>query len=226
MNNQNVTEGQKPYLMPSTDPAAWQAQLEEYLESLHEWKLLAKSGILVKAKRDVGLQELAMQGKIPDTLSGFVDASMAGKMPQMSSKNVQMLEEMYSLVMLASIVLPPLKMGDSADGMLGLNQIPLDDKQAFFEWANGEASALQTFRPETGELDPPALTRQDVQQTAKRDSQAEEPVGSVPAGHGGDDSGAAMGSGGTQESEASGQNGTVVSVVEPAALANPMSHLA
>ncbi len=136
--------------IPVGDMAAMREALAAYRQSLIHKMTLPESGLVFSLKK-VGLSDLVTQGEIPDTLSGLVDQTLSGKEIKVGGKDLKLLGSMYEVVMMACVVWPPIAPGNGDEEHLGLNDISFADKQAIFDWANGEANALKSFRPEQEE---------------------------------------------------------------------------
>jgi hypothetical protein len=121
--------------------------------------------------RKIGLEDLVFTGQIPDSLSGVMDGMLTGSgSPKLRLKDVGQMGELFGLVMLACVVDPPLaETGD--DEHLGLDEIPFAVKEAVFSWVNGEALALEPFRPQSGRYGESAPDGENVQPAAEPDSE-------------------------------------------------------
>ncbi|MCP4429085.1 MAG: hypothetical protein GY803_31755, partial [Chloroflexi bacterium] len=148
------------------DTAAVRDALAAYRQSVIHEMTLPASGLVFRLKR-VGLVDLVMRGDIPDTLSGIVDQSIKGKEIEIGGDDLKLLADMYGLVMTACVVWPPIAAGDGDDEHLGLDEISFEDKQAIFDWANGEASALKPFREEPGRTDVAVHDGESIRETAE-----------------------------------------------------------
>ncbi len=153
--------------MAITSNSDWRAELAAYRASLIHEMTLPVSGLTFKLKQ-VSLADLMVQGQIPDALSGLVDKVMSsgdGKM-ELAGDDLGQIGQMFDVVVLACVVSPPISREPDED-TLGLSEIPFNDKEAIFSWANGEASALSSFRSENGTADTTAPVGEYVPQTAE-----------------------------------------------------------
>lgn len=148
---------------------------EKYTSQLAAWRAsqrhqmtLPQSGLEVELKR-VSLEDLVINGGIPDTLSGLVtDLLDGGKEFKVTGSNLNVLVGVFNVVVMACVVSPPVA-ARADDTHLGIDEIPFADKQAIFDWANGDAKALRPFRSQQGEpgnTDAPAPVGEGVQHTA------------------------------------------------------------
>ena len=155
------------------DTAAMREALAAYRQSLIHEMVLPESGLVFRLKR-IGMEELMVRGEIPDSLSGIVDKMLSsGKsefdLSELTSGDLKLMSDMYGTVVLACVQWPLIADGDGDDVHLGLNDILYKDKEAIFNWANGEAHALKSFRgesKESGPSDPAALDGEGVRETA------------------------------------------------------------
>lgn len=144
-----------------------QAQLAAYRASLlHDYTL--PSGLQVQLKQ-VAIQDIAMRKDgIPDTLTPLVDQLLENNDEsgmKIKTKDLSGMGDLFNIVVRACVVSPPIAdVGD--DNHLGIDEIPFNDKEAIFNWANGEASNLVPFRDESKQSDSASLPGEDVQSTA------------------------------------------------------------
>jgi hypothetical protein len=131
--------------------------------------------------RKIGLEDLLFSGQIPDSLSGLVNGMLTGNQQTMvEAQNLGKLGQLFDHVMLACVVEPPLaEVGDELH--LGVDEIPFAVKEATFQWVNGEALALDPFRPQPGRNGASALPGEDLRPTAEPVAQPTEQLDSVPA---------------------------------------------
>lgn len=117
--------------------------------------------------RKIGLEDLVMSGRVPDTLSGLVDQIMGSESDDFTVGFEQLgsLGEMFNVVLTACVVSPPVA-ETSSDTHLGLDEIPFEVKNAIFEWANGDAAALDPFRAQPDGHGKPAPAVEDIREAA------------------------------------------------------------
>lgn len=135
------------------DLEQWKVDLAAYRQSLIKVKTLPTSGLKFHMKQ-VGLEDLILQGNIPDSLSGLVERVMDSGDKEIAASDVfqgsgdlDMVAEMYAVVIKACVVFPPVA-DEADDEHLAISEIPFKDREAIFNWANGDAEALKPFRPE------------------------------------------------------------------------------
>lgn len=160
----------------------FRAQLEKYRQANQVTIVItAEDGetTMPLTLRKVGLEDLVFSGQIPDSLSGLVDGMLTGKDTNLGLKDVGQMGELFGRVMLACVVDPPLaEMGD--DDHLGLDEIPFAVKEAVFSWVNGEALALEPFRPQSGRNGQSAPDGQDLRGPAEPVSEPIEQLDGIP----------------------------------------------
>jgi hypothetical protein len=149
----------------SNGAASWRDALAAYREAMvHDVGPLPASGLVIKAKQ-VSLQDLMLQGKIPDSLSGLVNSTLQGKKLEMTAEHLPLLAEMFGVVIKACAVEPPVAdVGD--EDHLGLNELKFEDQEFIFNWANAEAIALTPFRQQHREPGAAAPVGEDLPQNA------------------------------------------------------------
>ena len=148
------------------DIAAVREALAAFRSAQIHTMTLPDSGLVVKLKK-TNLMDLVAQGvEIPDSLSGLFEQSMNGEEIGVGIAEIGGMSEMFDMIVIASVVSPPVVRGHGDEDHLGTYELPLADKKAIFNYGNGEARALTTFREEQRELDLVALAGQDIQQAA------------------------------------------------------------
>lgn len=123
--------------------------LRDWRQSRRETRTLP-SGLEVTLKR-VSLLDLAMNGDIPNTLSGMVDDMIdQDKTVQVKSSDFGQYGEVINLVVKACVVEPAI--ADEADDLhLSLGEIPMEDRLEIFDWANQGVEQLAPFRAQQEE---------------------------------------------------------------------------
>jgi hypothetical protein len=136
-----VDNGFRPVTRPdggatNTALASWRAA--------RSTTLTLSSGLVVLVRR-VTIIDLAAQGRIPTPLLAQVEALVNGE--QLASGNLASLEAaapIIDLVARAALVSPPV--ADVADDdHISLDEIPILDRLAIYNWAQGEAAVLAPF---------------------------------------------------------------------------------
>lgn len=153
--------------------AAWRAA------QLHE--VVLPSGLTVQLKR-ASLEDLVIGGGIPDTLSSLVGELMEGNEFKMGANKLNEMIGIFNVVVRACMVNPPVADRPS-DTHIGIDEISFADKQAIFDWANGDAKALRPFRGERKEqtdAGSPAPDGEGVRTTAEFNSGDSEQLDGVP----------------------------------------------
>lgn len=141
--------------------------------NLREWRATRQTTWTLPAcglevtTRKVDLLTLAASGEIPETLNalaqraadqGFALKDMAEFMP------------LVDLTVRECLVTPAI--GDEADDShVLLKELPLADRMAIFNWANGVANSLAPFRAEPETDVEPARAGGDVSPAAEPDSE-------------------------------------------------------
>lgn len=130
--------------MKRLDLKAWREQRKDGEE------FVTPSGLGIRVKR-VSLLDLAEQGAIPDGLSGMVDRALDAHAHSLNLKDIPGYGEMVNRVVMACVVEPAIVDDADADAdHLGVNELPLKDRVAIYNWANA-AAALVPFRSGEGE---------------------------------------------------------------------------
>jgi hypothetical protein len=101
------------------------------------------SGLDVTLRR-VAIADLLANGKIPQTLDTLTKRATAdGFSVSEAAEFMPLIDE----VVRAAVIEPPI--GETADDEhITLGELPFEDRMAIFQWANGDATALQPFRAE------------------------------------------------------------------------------
>lgn len=120
--------------------------------NLQEWRakrqaqdtMTLPSGLDVTV-RTVSIQDLVVQGKVPDTLFGTIDdltgRAKAGELQDgLKTSELATMGQLILVICKAALVEP---------AELDASELPFDDQLAVFEWVNRGASQLMTF-PQTG----------------------------------------------------------------------------
>jgi hypothetical protein len=118
--------------------------------------------------RKIGLEDLVISGMVPDTLSGLVDQVMnsADDDFKVGFEELDLLGDMFGVVLMACVVSPPIAEVGS-ETHLGMDEIPFEVKNAIFEWANGDAAALDPFRAKPDGHGEPSPAGENVRKTAE-----------------------------------------------------------
>lgn len=127
--------------------AEWRA------ERVHELEL--PSGLVVKV-RDVSITDLALTGRVPNTLmSAFVDAAEAGDAEKIAGEAIQNNAKEFGIlldVMTEGCLVEPRISDKPSDDCVTLAEIPTDDKLFLFNYMNRDVQAVRSFRE--GEEEP------------------------------------------------------------------------
>jgi len=133
--------------------------------NLRDWRekrsateeLALPSGLTVKLRR-FDLIDLVAEGQIPETLDALVrKATSEG----FGINEARQFAPLVNAVARACLVEPAIG-EQSDDEHITLTEIPFSDRLEIFQWANGAANALQSFRPESASTVEPAPDRVDV----------------------------------------------------------------
>ena len=120
--------------------------------SASEWKrtheMTLPSGNTGEFKR-VALMDLIAQGGIPDTLSGLAaEISNKDKIAALTVEDLKKYVGVVNIVVKAAFVTP--KVADVAGpDTLAVSEVDYVDRLEIFKWANGAATTLRPFRPES-----------------------------------------------------------------------------
>jgi hypothetical protein len=127
-------------------PAVAGFDLQEWLAKRYVDDVLP-SGLKVKLRK-VSLMDLATEGGIPEPLVAMI----SGKAKKIELAGDQLAEVMqvFEATARACIVEPEVIDGYSADGKLGVKDLPYTDKEFIFNKANEGVMSLANFREEGG----------------------------------------------------------------------------
>ncbi|MFA4973748.1 MAG: hypothetical protein WC683_14145 [bacterium] len=122
---------------------------------------LPASGLVVRA-RPIGIQEAIMDGVVPDELTATIAGLMQtadGEIDLTSGNAVTTLREfgpICNAIVCAGLLEPRFSTDPTPpDGALPIAYIPATDRQQLFAWMNGDARALEPFRPKhQGDVEP------------------------------------------------------------------------
>jgi len=86
-----------------------------------------------------------------EELEGLSVAEVGAKViGQGGEDGVEEVFKLFDVVVMACVVDPPI--GEEAgEGVLGVSELPHEDKEFVFQWANGGTEELRPFRGEEGE---------------------------------------------------------------------------
>jgi len=132
----------------------------------HEVQLPLSGRIL--QVRDVGVIDLALTGKIPNTMLDLVQQMKSGKLNEadMLKENAAEFSGLLNDVFKAAVVSPPV--ADIADDdHISVDEFVFGDKMALFNWVNREATILRPFRKESDEPVATAPSRKELRKTSK-----------------------------------------------------------
>lgn len=145
--------------------------LQAWRQSRREDKTLP-SGLDVTLKR-VSLLDLAMNGEIPNTLSGMVDEMIDQKsVTTVRAADFPKYAEVINLIVKTCLVLPA--MADEPDEThLGVREMPMDDRLFIFGWANEGVEQVAPFRAKQGQpvaavLDESSLRSETIEDAGDR----------------------------------------------------------
>lgn len=123
------------------------------------------SGLDVTVKH-VGLTDLLVGGNLPapllDQISELVEHDASIQVSNFSNY-----AESINAVVKACMVYPPVA-DEPDDTHIALSELPFEDRVHIFEWANGEAVKLSSFREEPAGSVDAALDVIDVQQSPEQ----------------------------------------------------------
>ena len=122
--------------------AAWRAQQRE------GYTFTTPSGLHVTLKR-VSLLDLVEQGEIPTPLAGMVEKTLDTATHTLTVKEFPQYARVVNMVVKAVVTDPPVA-DDVDDEHLSVEELPIKDRLAIYNWANS-AERLRPFRSESGE---------------------------------------------------------------------------
>ena len=121
----------------------------------HEVEL--PSGLLVKV-RDVDITDLALSGRVPNTLMGVLSQAAEGEqvneniVSEALTEHAEAFGQLLDAMVQAALVEP--RIGDTADDEhITLAEIPSSDKLFLFNFMNRETQAVRSFRDGQKEFD-------------------------------------------------------------------------
>ena len=124
--------------------------LYEWRASRDEGELFTLPSGLVMRLRRVSLLDLAEQGEIPAPLVGMVESLLQREEVELSLEEFGRYGKVAGLVVKAAALDP--RVADEADGEhVGVQELPMADRMAVFNWANAATRVLRPFREEEGE---------------------------------------------------------------------------
>jgi len=116
------------------------------------------SGLTVTLQK-VHILDLVAQGHIPQQLQPTLEAQMQGKAtPAMDMEQLKAYREMVGIVALACIKEPQ---------GLTVDELPMQDKMAIYQWAMEGGDKLATFRRKEAQPVEPAFSRNGVRTKTK-----------------------------------------------------------
>lgn len=102
------------------------------------------SGLVVRLRR-VGMMDLAVAGGVPAPLAGALETMMAGKVTLVTLPEFERYAGVVNLVVRAAVVEPEIG-EEPGPNRLAVTELPMADRIAIFNWANGGATQLKPFR--------------------------------------------------------------------------------
>lgn len=133
---------------------------------LQEWRAkraqgeqaLLPSGLTVTLRK-VSMLDLAEQGQIPETLKPMIGELTKVAERGMTADDLTKLGALINVVVAAALVGP---------AELAPEELPFEDRQAIFAWANEASEKLKLFRPEAGEFVEVTLSGIGVRRASQR----------------------------------------------------------
>lgn len=139
-------------------------KLREWRKKQQAMETMTLPGGLEVVLRRVHILDLVASGRIPETLDALVKKATA---TGFGVEDVMEFLPLINSVATACLVEPAI--GEQADEThVTLDEMPLLDRLAIFEWANGAANALRPFRGEQTGVVEPARAGDDLSQPAER----------------------------------------------------------
>ena len=127
-------------------PAVVGIDLQAWLAERYEDDVLP-SGLRVKLRK-VSLMDLASEGGIPEPLVAMISGE--AKKIELAGDQLSEIMQVFEATARACIVEPEIIDGYSADGKLGVRDLPYPDKEYIFNRANEGVMSLANFREEGG----------------------------------------------------------------------------
>lgn len=172
--NDDLTRVKQSQAAKRKSLAEWRASRQMKIEDMPS----GMPGVIV---RDVALLDLALSGKLPNTLLDLVlntEGNM--KLEEIIPENTSEFGDLLDALLTAALVEP--KIGETADDEhITLDEIPGEDKIHIFYLLNREAEVLRPFRGEEGEPAQAASRSQGVRDKAKQPAAPADRIGGLAA---------------------------------------------
>jgi hypothetical protein len=141
--------------------------LAEWRENNFNEVQLSLSNRVLKV-RDVGLIDMAIEGKLPNTMLDLVQQLNDGKISeaQMMSEHAPELGALLDMIFKLAVVFPPVA-DESDDDHISPKDFVYGDKMALFKWVNREAVVIRPFRREPDEPMADTPDRKNLRKKAK-----------------------------------------------------------
>lgn len=126
------------------------------------------SGLEVRLRR-AGLLDLMATGRIPAPLVGTVEAIMDRKEVRMTVAEFPKFVQVINAVVIASVIAPEVA-EEPGETVVGVEELPVADRLAIFNWATQPGEELRPFRQTAGESVGGVLPGDGVRQPSLLDS--------------------------------------------------------
>jgi len=136
--------------------------LAEWRSNNYQEVELPLSGRILQV-RDIGVIDLVVEGKIPNTMMDLVQQLSDGKMneTQMMKEHSAEFGALIDIVFVHAVVYPPVA-AEPDDDHISPKEFVYGDKLALFTWVNREAQIVRPFRQGNGKSVAVALDEQNL----------------------------------------------------------------
>ena len=136
-------------------------------------KIELPSGLTVTVQK-VSVLDLAGKGKIPAPLLGVMQKLMdepTGQLATVKLEDFERIATLIAFVTKACVIDPPI--ADVADDThLALDELTIEDQLTIFNWANGDAMKLSSFRVQPGRNGSTGRAGEPVSPAAEHDPES------------------------------------------------------
>lgn len=141
--------------------------LAEWRSKDFEEVVLPLSGRILHV-RDVGMIDLAIEGKIPNTMMDLVQQIADNKMSetQLMKEHSAEFGELLNMIFMRAVVFPPVA-DEPDDEHISPKEFVYGDKIALFNWVNREATIVRPFRQGNGQSVETASNGQKLREATK-----------------------------------------------------------
>jgi len=143
----------------------WKMLAEWRSNNFHEVELPLSGRVL--QVRDAGLLDLAIEGKVPNTMLDLVQQLADGKISEteIMKNHAPEFGELLNVIFKIAVVFPPVA-DEPDEDHISASEFVYGDKMALFNWVNREAKIVRPFRRESGEPMAIPPDGEDLRETA------------------------------------------------------------